>query len=829
MADAEKQAQEIYRLAFTTSDFRPTSGHNQQGLLHDIEEFRKQSPAIQATEQASPEVLLVILENAFAWLTEANQEKPYPKFGFLHTLCDVVRIALTRVPRPLSQELLLRLLSRYRQDLSMARFQFPVKVLLDGMTVDELTPEIQLELRKLRPQYAPTTTGKTHEHSREIYDRISDLLIGSGEARPEPGRGPWSQIVYNELRTLDDVSRAGWHSLLEHCVGLQQSVPGAKWKKQSRELCAAIGNETARGAMLRWLAVGPTPGQIAEEQSPIEDSAMQKGVVWCLAQYDDPEVSSAIGKFGIECLRKIKMVGAVSQKVGFACVQALGAMNCSQSVLDLTLIRVKVKYTVARRLIEKSLRAAAERAGLTVAELEDMAVPGFDLDVNGQLEQKIGDVVAVVTLTPDGDTLVVWRKDGKLLKSPPADVKKSFPETVRGLAALAKSLPEVYKAQRARLENSYFVGRAIPYAHWRKHFQEHPLLGFLGRRLIWLFEFPDAEECAALWWNGALRKSDGTELVTESAKSVRLWHPLSASESEIKRWRQRVSECRIRQPFRQAFREFYSPNQSERETKMYSNRFAGVLLRQHQLASLCREREWDYRLMSTSFDGFNVPSKNIAAWNVRAEFYVDLPSDRKQGLHDSALNDQSGTGINLFVGSDQVRFYRDGREIGVDEVPALVFSEIMRDVDLFATVAAVGPDETWEDQGERGTGISSTDLNQYSEVVAMRQELLRTALPHTSIAQRCTISRHALEVQGQLGRYRIMLGWGAAALCTDNEHRWLKIPPSLLRQVKLDLAALPVDLDHRLETMLRTACLLADDWEIRDPELVRQLMPREKS
>ena len=118
--------------------------------------------------------------------------------------------------------------------------------------------------------------------------------------------------------------------------------------------------------MLRWLALGPTPGQPSEARSPIEDSSYQKGIIWCLGQRDDREAALAIADFGIACLRKIPLLGAVSQKVGFACAQALGAMDCSEAVSQLTRLRAKVKYTVARRLIEKSLQQAAERSGLTV-------------------------------------------------------------------------------------------------------------------------------------------------------------------------------------------------------------------------------------------------------------------------------------------------------------------------------------------------------------------------------------------------------------------------------------------------------------------------------
>jgi hypothetical protein len=261
---------------------------------------------------------------------------------------------------------------------------------------------------------------------------------------------------------------------------------------------------------------------------------------------------------------------------------------------------------------------------------------------------------------------------------------------------------------------------------------------------------------------------------------------------------------------------------------MYSNRFAKVLMRQHQFASLCRARGWDYRLMGAGFDGSNVPTKKLDPWNMRVEFYVDLPSDRDHSLLESALGEQSGAGINLFIGSDQVRFYRDAREIAIDEVPAILYSEVMRDVDLFTSVSAVGGDETWADQGDRGTGIFSDGFNiqKLSGIIGLRSEMLSLVLPHTPIHDRCKIHKTWLEVRGQLGAYRIEFAWGGASLVTDSGLRWLRFPRQILDAVSLDFSAIPIDLDYRTETILRKAYVLADDWKIDSPDLIQQLMPK---
>jgi Domain of unknown function (DUF4132) len=330
----------------------------------------------------------------------------------------------------------------------------------------------------------------------------------------------------------------------------------------------------------------------------------------------------------------------------------------------------------------------------------------------------------------------------------------------------------------------------------------------------------------AFFCDGKICGTDGETIDTTYATKVRLWHPLSSRTSELPQWRQRIFDLGVQQPFRQAYREFYEVTEGERKTRIYSNRFAGTLMRQHQFSSLCRVRGWGYRLMGAGFDGFNVPTKLLPAWNMHAEFHVDLPTDRKPSLADSALAEQSSFGINLFLGSDQVRFYRDRREIEVEEAPAIVYSEIMRDVDLFTSICAVGSDETWSDQGDQGTALPAAIRNpeELSNLFALRVEMLARVLPLMAIAPQCKIESVWMIVQGKLGTYRILIPWGTVSRMTDHAALPITIPQELLEAAPIDFSALPIDIDYRTEMILRKAHVLANDWNIQSPDLIQQLM-----
>jgi hypothetical protein len=824
MPDANQQALIIYETICATSADRPFAFRSREQMLREVADWQANNPALIRLRQGLPEVLTAFLSQSAEWVKAESRE--HANFLIAATLFDAIRHAFKEAPKPLPAELVLKLLTELRQD-AVTRFSYPFDQFLSVLTRDQVTDEIRAELRLLHLQYAPSPTGKIDERTLVTRSRIAELKRVEGEKQLDPGRGPWSQIVFDEIAGKDDISRSGWHGLLEHCGALEQAVPAAKWKKRAHELMSALGDSEVQQTLQRWLVLGPTPGQPPEARSPIEDSVYQKGVVWCLALSNTAEMATTVGDFAIACLRKVPLLGAVSQKVGFACVQALGSMECNEAVGQLTRLRAKIKYSVARRLIEKSLQQAAERSGLAADALEDFAVPSYTLDAEGKTEITVAEVRATLRLSEEGHVAVIWHNaDGKPLKSVPSHIRKAFAKEVKSVSLLAKEVEQAYLAQRYRLESSFVNPRSMSLAHWRRYFIDHPLLGLLGRRLIWIFSNERAWEQSGLYSGGRVCGNGGEVVDITQATQVRLWHPLSSEAPEIQHWRDRIFASAIRQPFRQAFREFYRLTDQELRTKTYSNRFAGILMRQHQFSSLCRARGWNYRLMGAGFDGFNVPTKLLAPWNMYAEFYVDLPSDRKPALRESALGEQSGFGINLFLGSDQVRFYRDRREIAVDEVPALVYSEVMRDVDLFTSVSGIGGDESWSDQGGRGTGVlaSRTDVNELSAVIALRSEILSRVLPLTPVADRCKVEKAWVEVRGQLGIYRILIAWGDVLRLTDSGVRHLKIPQDLLQGVSLDFSMVPIDLDTRTETILRTAYFLADDWKIDSPDVIRQLM-----
>lgn len=250
-----------------------------------------------------------------------------------------------------------------------------------------------------------------------------------------------------------------------------------------------------------------------------------------------------------------------------------------------------------------------------------------------------------------------------------------------------------------------------------------------------------------------------------------------------------------------------------------------AVIRQHQFASLCRERGWQYRLMGSGFDGHNVPTLDVPRRLMKAEFWVDVPDVNAGADPREATNQMSGSGINLFLLTDQVRFYHDNAPIRLAEIAPVVFSEIMRDVDLFVGVTSIGNDPTWIDRGEGASGQQywrSFAFGELSQTGETRRAILEKLLPQLKIASRCTLDGKFLVVRGICIPTRFI---SAALTCSWNPEVTIS---ALFRAVvwgswQQGTLYLPFAGDQTLAIILSKALLLAADTKITDTTILRQM------
>jgi hypothetical protein len=696
--------------------------------------------------------------------------------------------------------------------------------------------------------------GYSYAEYRNWAKRLKALLGTSQLVNPLIAGEAWADQATNEIEALAQDTQAAWFNLLAHCLQPAGSAPSAKWLKTGVALVEAIGLEDFKSALLRWFPLVDKPRthviEAWSEWQPnpnlmlIEVNAdILKGLVWLAAQREDKELARTLTALAVSAYRKISSVGPRCVRVGNACVWALGNMPGTAGVAQLALLKLKVKFGTAQKGIEKALLAAAKRTGLSPEEIAEMAVPTYGLQTVGCRQEQFGEYTAELVVIGTHQTELRWRKgEGKTQTSIPKAVKASHRAELKELQGAAKDIQQMLVAQRELIENFYLEQRRWPLAVWRARYLDHPLLGTLTRRLIWRFSTA-GQTTARAWSDGKLVDVMGAALTgLDEHTQVELWHPLDETTETVLAWRDWLAAREIRQPFKQAHREIYVLTDAERNTGVYSNRFAAHIIKQHQFNALCSARAWKNKLRLMVDDSCPPPQRLLPLWNMRAEFWVE-------SIGDNYGTDTNDSGTFLYMTTDQVRFYQlEARQnlahasgggysggywgdttvqpgLLLETIPQLVFSEIMRDVDLFVGVASVANDPNWADGSHENRNVGywhNYSFGDLSATAQTRKQVLEKLIPRLKIAARCSFSDKFLVVRGDIRSYKIHLGSGNILM--EPNDQYLCIVPARGASEGFDgKVFLPFEGDNMLAIILSKAFLLADDKSIKDPTITRQI------
>jgi hypothetical protein len=451
--------------------------------------------------------------------------------------------------------------------------------------------------------------------------------------------------------------------------------------------------------------------------------------------------------------------------------------------------------------VPKQLDRMLKKVEAALAERIDVALrlPRLGFDDDGVLRREAGDYAAVVTVAETAG--LAWEKDGRPLRGVPAPVRRDHGDLVKELRALVKRVGVQLGTLQRALEGGFTVDAVHPYRWWRAELAGHPLARAVVRRLIWEIEVAPGE------WRAVLPEAGELPDAPDDA-CVRLWHPIRSDPGTIRAWRDLLTERRIRQPFKQAFREIYLLTPAEEETRVYSNRFAAHLVHYRRMFALFRARGWASSLLGPwDGGGEDEAVRTMAAGDWQVRFF--------HALADWA-NDHE------LAATDRIRFTRrvEGawREVPLAEVPPLVFSEAMRDVDLFVGVTSIAADPDWTDRGPGRAYWERAGFAELTESAEARREALERILPRLKIAGRCSLDGRFLVVRGGLRTYRIHLG--SANILMEPDDAYLCIVPS--RRMGEGTVFLPFE-DDRLSLILSKAVLLAADTEITDASILMQI------
>lgn len=605
-----------------------------------------------------------------------------------------------------------------------------------------------------------------------------------------------------------------------------RSAPSAKWLGDARTVRDMLAEGMWLDHLRRFIGVDYFGATI---------EAYLRAMIYIAAMLRTEDVGPLLTDFALKrCYVTLEGIGIRSEKLGNACLWSLAELPDGAGVPYLARILARVKYPKIKAKIDAKLNEAAQKAGISRAELDELSVPTHGLERDGTRRVAFAQGEAVFRVAGNGATLDWFNDAGKQLKSPSKAIKDEK-ELFKEIQSDLKELNADLAIQPQRLQQFYLLSRSWPAEIWRTRYLEHPLMRGLARKLVWWVDGPYGKSVAALSDDAGEELLDvAGNRVALDGTTVRLWHPMDVDAAEVEAWRDRLEALQVTQPFAQVWREVYALTDAERATTTYTNRWAAHILKQHQAMTLARLNGW--RVTHRMW----VDAPNDAPWHLvipAHHLVVDYWVEGAGGDDPEA----SDSGAYVYVSTDRVQFHRipegaadsapgprRGDAVPLSEIPPVVFSEIMRHADLFTAVASIAADPNWLDQGRDADHPSQwarhaqdywreTNTATLVESGKRRRAMLERIVPRLKIADRLKLEDRYLVVQGTRHEYEIHLGSGA---CSRSSRNICIVPKST---VEGDKIWLPFEGDRTLSIILSKAMLLAADDKITDPVILSQL------
>lgn len=611
------------------------------------------------------------------------------------------------------------------------------------------------------------------------------------------------QDQFEKLKPLSD-----WSAILGHAMKFpQDGKPGKTWVKEADSLIGRLPADNFRSGLvlvLDTLAKG--------DDWFVDDEKLcgLRGLTWLCRCQADASLLFALQKMATKAYKKVPG-GPLNAKLGNIALESLANIGTAQAFGVLGNLKAKAKYPVFQRAIAASMKKFTKLLdGISPDELQDQVVPDHEL-VAGKKTLELGSYQAHFRL--NGLRVeVAWENEkGKVTASAPAELRRDCPADVKAVSASAKSIEETLSAQAHRLEDCWLQQRSWRFENWDKYFAQHPLMGVLVERLVWQADF-DGSTSSFTCRGGSPVDVQGSPVPIPADATIRLWHPAVADVPEVMAWRNWLFANQVVQPFKQAFREVYVLTPAEEATHDHSLRFAGHHLAGNTLYSLGKTRQW-----TMSYD--MAPLRKIPNHALTAVL----------NINGGVLYSNCTTMDLHFLKTDpnaKQSYHWNGTKLPLSDVPPVVLSEVMRDVDLFVAIANIGIDPHFD---QKNTG----DLLDYwrevsfgnrskTSIAEIRRDLIARLLPMTKIANQCRLGDdNWLYVKGKKGSYKINLGSGNILM--EPGDRYLCIVSGAAKAPSKQIWLPFEGGDQVLMVILSKAFLLAADDKITDPTILRQL------
>jgi hypothetical protein len=398
------------------------------------------------------------------------------------------------------------------------------------------------------------------------------------------------------------------------------------------------------------------------------------------------------------------------------------------------------------------------------------------VEIQPYLEPKqIDDVHVSLIIDEDGKTDLFVQKNGKALKSLPAKYNKH--EYVLELKAIKADLTSQYKRAREELERSMERQTSFTLGELNKMMMNPVIAPLVGGLVL------KAGEHLGYLRDGKLVGVTG-EYTIDDHDEVLIAHPVHLYESGHWSGFQRdLFNRQLKQPFKQVFRELYIPNQDELGAGTVSMRYAGHQVQPRKSVALLKGRNW-----TVSYE--EGLQKVFYRENVIAKIYALADWFSPSDIESPTL--------------ETVEFFdrHTYKSIPLKDVPKIVFSETMRDVDLVVSVAHVG----------------GVDPEASLTTIEMRRAIVEESIRLLGLDNVRVEGNFAL-IEGSLGEYSVHLG--SANAYQQASGALFIIPVHSQHRGRIFLPF--IDEDPRTAETLSKILLLAQDKKIKDPAILGQI------
>ena len=381
-----------------------------------------------------------------------------------------------------------------------------------------------------------------------------------------------------------------------------------------------------------------------------------------------------------------------------------------------------------------------------------------------------------LSVAEDGAVSLSCTKGGKPLKSIPAKLKKNA--DVLELKEAEKNLREQYRRARKMLEEMMEDGTPLLAREIANVMEHNPVIAPLLRVLVF-----KSDTALGFYEDGVLVAPDGTRTEVAVDAELKIAHALDLYESGTwAAYQKYLFEKGIQQPFKQVFRELYVKTADE-HGKETSRRYAGHQIQPAKTVALLKTRRW-------VVDGEEGLQRVYYKANIIARIYALADWFSPADIEAPTLE-----WVDFF---DRKTF----KKLPIDDVPDLIFTEVMRDVDLVVSVAHVG----------------GVDPEASHSTVEMRRAIVQYSLPLFHLTNVRLEGSHA-HIHGKRGDYTVHLGSGVVqqkagaminVLPVHSQHRGRLFLPFL-------------DEDPKTAEIVSKIILFAEDGKIKDPFILEQI------